>query len=34
MMQDPQIRKEFEIWQAERTMKKAALKTRPTKGGQ
>ena len=34
MMQDPQIRKEFEIWKAERTKKKAALETRPTKGGQ
>lgn len=34
MMQDPQIRKEFEIWQAERAKKKAALETRPTKGGQ
>ena len=33
MMQDPQIREEFEIWKAEREKKKAALETRPTKGG-
>ena len=34
LMQDPLIREEFEIWKAERTKKKVALETRPTKGGQ